>query len=472
MTDPADTITPSRIAPALVFGLGTTAVMWVIGFLTHLPGIETPPALVGVLMLLAMLVGTTLCARIVSPHAPVRTALTASLVGAFANLLILGSLLVEDDGSTHPDVAIIVLGWFALCAIVGVVGGLVGSHLPRKQDAPARTARDWASALAIVCVAAAAPVLFSGGLVTSNNAGLAVPDWPTSFNANMFMYPLSKMTGGIYYEHAHRLFGSLVGVVTLTFAISAFLWKWPTRVRVMGVIAFTLVLAQGIVGGLRVDGASDDAGAKATTVAQVDPGAIASDYAATTDNAMSIFGAIFHGVFGQLTLAALCVTAAVALRRYAKSNTDIERTVDPIVRYGSMAMMLVLIIQLILGAVTRHLESTHGAWTHAVFAFVVIGLIAVVALRATKHKGTPLPKLGVISVSLGAFQILLGFATLMLVLGTYDDVRDTEPPLTVLTATLHQATGAALLSACTLLHLWALRCTKRDVKPIEHPALV
>ncbi len=455
----------AQLAPALVYGFGTTAAMWVVGFVTHLPGIEAPPTLVGLLMLLTMLSGAALCGRAVSGHAPIRTGLLSGLACGLINLLILGSLLTQDDGAAHPNAALMVAGWLALSALIGVIGGAAGSML-RREPAPARPARQWAPAFAVVCVLAAIPVLFSGGLVTSHNAGLAVPDWPTSFNANMFMYPLSKMTGGIYYEHAHRLFGSLVGLTVLTFAICAFLWKTPKRVKVCAVIAFVLVLTQGIVGGLRVDRADDTLNAKETTVAQVEPGQVPSDYAATSDNTISRAGAVFHGVFGQLTLAFLCATGAVATARYAKDGTsDIQRAADPMVRYGSMALMLALMLQLTLGALSRHLESAHSAWAHAGFAFVVFALLAVVAMRATKHKGTPLPKLGFISAALVIAQIALGFVTLMVVLSTYEEsFTGPEPVHTALIATLHQATGAALFSACTLLHIWALRCTSRSMK--------
>ena len=69
-----------------------------------------------------------------------------------------------------------------------------------------------------VTVAATFLLVVAGGLVTSNEAGLAVVDWPNSFGYNMFLYPLAKMTGGIYYEHAHRLYGSLVGLTTIVLA--------------------------------------------------------------------------------------------------------------------------------------------------------------------------------------------------------------------------------------------------------------
>ena len=95
-------------------------------------------------------------------------------------------------------------------------------------------------------------LLVIGGLVTSKGAGLAVPDWPTTFGYNMFLYPWSKMVGGIFYEHSHRLVASGVGLLTLILAV--LLWfreprKW---VRWLGTIALGLVVIQGVLGGLRV----------------------------------------------------------------------------------------------------------------------------------------------------------------------------------------------------------------------------
>jgi cytochrome c oxidase assembly protein subunit 15 len=64
--------------------------------------------------------------------------------------------------------------------------------------------------------------LITGGLVTGLKAGLAVPDWPTSYGHNMLLYPLAEMSGGKYVEHAHRLYGMLVGVTAITVAVSLF----------------------------------------------------------------------------------------------------------------------------------------------------------------------------------------------------------------------------------------------------------
>lgn len=95
-------------------------------------------------------------------------------------------------------------------------------------------------------------LLGAGGLVTSHEAGMSVPDWPNSYGYNMFAFPISKWTGGIFYEHTHRLWASVVGLMTTILA--AWIWLRDSRkwMKWLGVIAFLLVVAQGVLGGLRV----------------------------------------------------------------------------------------------------------------------------------------------------------------------------------------------------------------------------
>src|SRR5258708_2996290 len=87
---------------------------------------------------------------------------------------------------------------------------------------------------------------------TSKTVGLSVPDWPTTFGYNMFLFPVSKWVGGILFEHTHRLMGSLVGFLTIILAV--WLWLRDDRrwLRKLGVIAVVGVILQGILGGLRV----------------------------------------------------------------------------------------------------------------------------------------------------------------------------------------------------------------------------
>ena len=81
-----------------------------------------------------------------------------------------------------------------------------------------------------------------GGLVTSHEAGMAVPDWPNTYGYNMFLFPFSKWIGGILYEHSHRLLASLVGLLTTILAV----WLWmrePTgKYRWAGLAGFIGVI--------------------------------------------------------------------------------------------------------------------------------------------------------------------------------------------------------------------------------------
>src|SRR2546423_8703782 len=106
--------------------------------------------------------------------------------------------------------------------------------------------------LALLTAAATFPLIFMGGLVTSHGAGMSVPDWPNSYGYNMFLFPPSKWVGGIFYEHTHRLMGSVVGIFSIVLAIVA--WKCEPRrwVRWLAYSVLGAVIFQGILGGLRV----------------------------------------------------------------------------------------------------------------------------------------------------------------------------------------------------------------------------
>lgn len=90
-------------------------------------------------------------------------------------------------------------------------------------------------------------LLIAGALVTSNDAGLSVPDWPLSYGSL-----LPPMVGGIFYEHGHRMIAASVGLLSIVLAV--WLWRVETRrwVRWLGVAALGAVIAQGILGGLTV----------------------------------------------------------------------------------------------------------------------------------------------------------------------------------------------------------------------------
>jgi cytochrome c oxidase assembly protein subunit 15 len=179
---------------------------------------------------------------------------------------------------------------------------------------------------ALATAAATFALVWAGGLVTSHGAGLAVPDWPNTYGYNLFFFPFSKWLGGIFFEHTHRLIASGVGLLTTILALWLFgrksrpLLRWggallllagllalflnpqstgrspmeddlmllavgaaalagsfvwpkcepsPKWLRRLGVLAFFAVVAQGVLGGLRVTLLKDQLGIFHATLAQL-----------------------------------------------------------------------------------------------------------------------------------------------------------------------------------------------------------
>jgi cytochrome c oxidase assembly protein subunit 15 len=120
------------------------------------------------------------------------------------------------------------------------------------MSGPDHRYRPWIHFYAIGLSAFTFLLLFAGGMVTSTNSGLAVPDWPTTFGQNMFTFPPSMMKGGIFYEHGHRLFASMVGLLTI--GICAIFWFKESRrwLKWTGTLALLLVIVQGVLGGVTV----------------------------------------------------------------------------------------------------------------------------------------------------------------------------------------------------------------------------
>src|SRR5580658_7080612 len=90
-------------------------------------------------------------------------------------------------------------------------------------------------------------LVVAGGLVTSRDAGLSVPDWPLSYGKLM-----PPMEGGILYEHGHRMVATLVGLLTIVSMIWLFRAERRKWLRWLGVVALAAVILQGVLGGLTV----------------------------------------------------------------------------------------------------------------------------------------------------------------------------------------------------------------------------
>jgi heme a synthase len=153
-------------------------------------------------------------------------------------------------------------------------------------------------------------LICSGGMVTSKNVGLAVPDWPTTFGYNMFLFPVSKWIGGVLFEHTHRLIASTVGFLTLFLAF--WLWRDDDRasIKTLGLLAVAGVILQGILGGLRVTMLKDQIGIFHACLAQAFLGLIVligvmrtNFWRTFPENSTDNFGRVFERVRGMKSIA-------------------------------------------------------------------------------------------------------------------------------------------------------------------------
>ncbi|MEY2526827.1 MAG: heme a synthase, partial [Verrucomicrobiota bacterium] len=118
----------------------------------------------------------------------------------------------------------------------------------------------WLNRFAWLLCVATVFLVCSGGMVTSKGVGLAVPDWPTTFGYNMFLFPVSQWVGGIFFEHTHRLIASAVGFMTIILTLWLRFTEERRWVRNLGYLALVAVILQGVLGGLRVTMLKDEIG--------------------------------------------------------------------------------------------------------------------------------------------------------------------------------------------------------------------
>jgi cytochrome c oxidase assembly protein subunit 15 len=281
----------------------------------------------------------------------------------------------------------------------------------------------WPHRLALLTAVATFPLLFVGGLVTSTGAGLAVPDWPTTFGYNMFLYPWSRMVGGIFYEHSHRLIGSVVGFLTVLLAVT--LWYKESRqwLRWLGIVALGAVIAQGVLGGLRV---------------------------VLLQQTLAIIHACFAQAFFALTASLVLFTSAEwKAQPVKKIATDTSR-----VQHLGVLTSGLLYGQLILGAILRHT----GEWAdlHILGAALVTVHVLLLSARVCRNH-QDLPTLGrsaVLLCSLLVLQLGLGLSAY---LGKFTVSGAFLNPFVVILATSHVVIGALMLVTCVRLTLRAYR---------------
>lgn len=440
---------PSGRGRLLTIGWAASVAMWAIAYVTMMgPGLAIGEILVG-LMAVALGLAGFIAARSGGGRSAVAEGVRVGLISAAVNLLLVGSLF----GNESIDLGVAALwvlalfGFSVLFAVIGgAIGGRVGARDPRGDGAPAsRSLTHWPGVFALVAVAATLLLLMTGGLVTGLGAGLAVPDWPNSFGHNMLLYPLSEMKGGIYYEHAHRLYGMLVGLTTLVLVV--LVWRTDGRMwlRILSLVALAIVIVQGVLGALRVTGTFT----------------LAESGEALKPNTWL---GIAHGVFGQVVFSTLFVMAAAMSWRWISAGPQAPHEAARRDRLLTAVSLAALLIHLALGVCYRHLRTWHEppAWAlhgHLTMAVVVTVLLVIVSLRAISlYPDQPkLAKLGKAILGLLGLQFLLGFGALAAVMVWR------EPPLPtlgVVVSTAHQTVGALVLAHVALLAAWERRLTR------------
>ncbi len=267
-------------------------------------------------------------------------------------------------------------------------------------------------------------LIISGGLVTSTGSGLAVPDWPTTFGYNMFLYPWSRMAGGVFFEHSHRLIGSAVGLLTLTVAV----WLWiaePRRwLRRLGVVALWAVVVQGGLGGVRV--------------------------ILLQHNLAIIHGILAQAFFGlTISLAVFTGPSWREARPPVRGAGDTTR----LLRLSVLTTGLIF-IQVALGALLTH----SGAWldAHLLLAALIAVLVSLLAARVRQIRpGQPgLLRPSAILVGLLILQLALGLGSY---LERFTSLVSLPPFVIVALPVSHRGTGALMLATCLVLTLRAYR---------------
>jgi heme a synthase len=267
-------------------------------------------------------------------------------------------------------------------------------------------------------------LIVAGALVTSNDAGLSVPDWPTTFGS---IYKMPHMVGGVMYEHGHRMLAEFVGLLTIILAV----WTWRAEkrlwLRCLGVAALGTVIMQGILGGI--------------TVLFYLPPAISSAHAAM---AQTFF----------------CIAVAIAVftgRRWVEEQPRVELdTRRPSLFTLTLLSIFVLYVQLILGAMFRHRGL--GWWPHVVHAGVVAIVLSWTAIRAISvypHvEGVKRPAITMLSLMVS--QLCLGFLAFITRVMWGHDAAQPESPMIVSTV-VHVAVGALLLATTVVLAIQVWR---------------
>lgn len=266
-------------------------------------------------------------------------------------------------------------------------------------------------------------VIIAGALVTSNDAGLAVPDWPTSFHT----FRMPRMVGGVLYEHGHRMIAGFTILLTLGITIYTLAVDRRGWMKKLAIGGLCTILVQAILGGI--------------TVLNLLPPAVSTA----------------HALVGQTFF---CIAVAIAILTGRKYTGEVERTaVDrrkPSLIALTLLSVFVLYVQLILGGMFRHKGMS---WEPHVFNAAAVAIVLTwTSVRVLSYYSQleSLRRPAILMLGLLMAQLCLGFISFLtkVVWGT----NAVQPqPFMVWSTVAHVATGALLLATAAVLAIQAWR---------------
>lgn len=263
-------------------------------------------------------------------------------------------------------------------------------------------------------------LVVAGGLVTSRDAGLSVPDWPLSYGKLM-----PPMQGGVLYEHGHRMVATTVGILTIVSLIWIFRTDRRRWLKWLAVIALGAVILQGVLGGL--------------TVLFLLPWWISTSHACLAQ------------LFFSTTVAIALFTSSWWLRGPSLTEEDPKYPV----RELSLAAPLCVLGQLALGAAARH--KAIGIIWHISAAPIVTGVILWISLRILLHyaDNRELRAASIALVVITFTQVFLGVAAFMSRVAYAG--AEQPMPLMVTFTVVHVAVGALTLASSVSLAILVRR---------------
>jgi cytochrome c oxidase assembly protein subunit 15 len=310
----------------------------------------------------------------------------------------------------------------------------------------------WPHRLALVLVGVTFPLIWIGGLVTTYDAGMAVPDWPTTYGYNLWLYPWQTWIAGpwdLFIEHGHRLWATLAGLVTIVLVLAE--WRCDERrwARWLSLGALGFIIGQGILGGMRVR--MDD-----------------------------VLFARIHGCVGPAFFALTVALAVVTSPWWRQAGYQRELPHGAALGRLALATVALAYLQLVLGSALRHMPVSatpsdfraaalfHVLVAVALFAQIVWLTAAVLRTAGAERK---LVRPAVALSLLVLVQIGLGLGTWVVKYGwpiwlgggehLAAFVVQAEGWWQAHITTAHVATGSLILAVSLVLALRSLRLMRR-----------